>query len=357
VQFNAILQAGELEWMQQTKSDEPQARAADKKLETALELCRIAKRKPRNLHLFAQITRRAAELGVAAHKTFGLLMAWKAHVSRGDDPIWIAVLSFKLQRSLLATHKKYNQALRLAQATAKSPYRWVTSRPVAEIAMAIGTLARLLKSCGFEEAAEQYHQSAFRLLKFSAAIATENKSMDELLNAVMHARILERNPDGEIFQWVRAIIDTWREDSDYRKNAEELMARAIQRFEGATFEGDIRTSPRQVLQNILTSEGIDPMAEPWVSFIELAIKDDDPTRVLIGCEHKNIVSHPAGDPMLVRLALERANPKIVVCTLHGYRTAGRELDKTDLVFTAKYCDTCPDRSPRPAEWTFYDEAF
>ena len=96
VQFNAILQAGELEWMQQTKSDEPQARAADKKLETALELCRIAKRKPRNLHLFAQITRRAAELGVAAHKTFGLLMAWKAHVSRGDDPIWIAVLSFKL---------------------------------------------------------------------------------------------------------------------------------------------------------------------------------------------------------------------------------------------------------------------
>ena len=45
VHFNAILQAGELEWVQVSKSDVPQALAADKKLENALELCRIAKTK------------------------------------------------------------------------------------------------------------------------------------------------------------------------------------------------------------------------------------------------------------------------------------------------------------------------
>lgn len=357
VRFNAILQAGELEWLLLMKSDAPQARAADKKLETALELCRIAKRKPRNLHLFAQITRRAAGLGVEAHKTFGLLMGWRAHMLRGEDPVWLAVLSFQLQQSLLATHRKYNQSLRLAQATAKSRFRWVTARPIAEIAMAIGTLAHVLESCDFTEAAKQYHQSAFNLLKFSAAIATENRSMDELFNALMYARTLERNPDGEIFKWVRSVIDRWPKDSSYRRNAEELIRRAVDRQNGATFEGDISTTPRQIHHNILTSAGIDPTVEPWVSLIELAIKDYDPTRVLIDCQHKNFMPHPAGDPMLVRLTLERANPKIILCTLHSYRAAGRELDNIDRAFKAKYCDVCPDRVPRPAGWTFYDEPF
>ena len=44
--------------------------------------------------------------------------------------------------------------------------------------------------------------------------------------------------------------------------------------------------------------------------IELAIRDDDPTRVMIDCEHKTVMGHPASDPTLVRLGLERANPKI-----------------------------------------------
>ncbi len=78
----------------------------------------------------------------------------------------------------------------------------------------------------------------------SAAIATENKSMDELFSVVMNARILERDPDGEIFKWVRSVIEQWAEDSQYRKNAEELMQRALDRKNGAKFEGDIETTPR-----------------------------------------------------------------------------------------------------------------
>jgi hypothetical protein len=361
VQFNAILQAGELEWLQISKSDSPQAQAADKKLDTALELCRIAKRKPRNLHLFAQITRRAAELGVAAHKTFGLLMSWRAHTRRGHDPVWVAVLSFQLQQSLLATHRKYNQSLRLAQATTKSRFRWVTVRPLTEIAMAIGTLARVLESCDFKEVAKQYHQSAFELLRFSAAIATENKSvngsLDELFNVVIHARVLERDKDGEIFKWMRSVINQWPADSSYRQNADELMQRAVERQNGVCFEGDIVTTPKQIHHNILTSAGIDPTVEPWVSLIELAIKDDDPTRVLIDCKHKTVMKHPARDPTLERLALERANPKIIGCTLHRYYLAGRELDNIAPAFQKKYCSACPDRVSHPAGWTLYDAPF
>jgi hypothetical protein len=357
IHFNAILQAGELEWMQVSKSYVPQALVADKKLATALELCRIAKRKPKHLHLFAQITRKAAELGVAVHKIFGLLMIWRGHMLRGDDPVWLAVLSFQLQQSLLAAHRKYNQSLRLTQATAKSPCRWVTARPIADIAMAIGTLGGVLDSCGFKDAGLQYHQSAFGLLKFSAAIATENQSMDELSNAVMLARALEREQNGEIFKWVRSIIEQWPENSSYRKNAEELMQRAIDRKNGVKFEGDIETTPRQVHYNILTSEGIDPTTEPWVSLIDLAMKDDDPTRVLIDCRHKVVMKHPGGDPMLDRLALERANPKIIGCNLHRYAWGGRELDNIDREFKTRFCNSCPDRVPRPADWTFYDEPF
>ena len=355
VHFNATLQLGELEGVQLTRSDGPQAQVADKKLATALELCRIAKRTPRHLHLFAQITRRAAELGVAVQKSFGLLMSWRAHKLRGDDPVWLAVLSFQLQRSLLATHRQYGRALRLAQATAKSRFRWITSRPIAEIAVRIGTLASLLEICEFSEAGGQYRQSAFELVRFAAAIATENRSMDELWNAVMQGRVLERDKGGEIFTWVRSVIDQWPEDSQYRKSAEELMHRAVARLDGAKFEGDVKTTPRQIHYNILTSAGINPTTEPWVSLVDLAIRDDDPTRILIGCQHKTVMRHPRGDPMLDRLALERANPKIIGCGLHRHAIGGGALDDIEQQFKEWFCDACPDKVPRPAGWTFYDK--
>lgn len=353
--FNATLQLGELEVFQFMRSDRPQALVADKKLASAIELCRIAKRTPKHLHLFAQIARKAAELGVAVQKTFGLLMNWWGHKRRGHDTIWLAVLSFQLQQSLLVAHRKYRQSLRLAEATAKSPFRWITSRPLADIAVQIGILASVLDRCDFKEAARQYKQSAFEVVKFAAAIASENQSMDELFNAVMMGKVLEQDKDGEIFKWVRSVIDQWPEDSQYRKNAEELMQRAIARLDGVKFEGDIKTTPRQIHHNILTSAGIDPTLEPWVTLIALAIKDDDPTRVLIDCQHKRVMRHPGSDPALDRLALERANPKIIGCALHRYAIGGRALDDIDQQFKGRYCDACTDKAPRPAGWTFYDK--
>ena len=355
VHFNATLQLGELESYQLMTSDGPQARVAEKKLAIALELCRISKRTPKQLHLYAQLTRKAGELGVAIQKTFGLLMIWRGHKLSGHDPIWLAVLSFQLQQSLLIAHRKYSQSLRLAQATAKSRFRRITSRPLADIAIQIGTLASLLDRCEFKEAARLYHQSAFELVKFSAATAIENRSMDELFNAVMVGRMLERDKEGEIFKWVRSVIDQWPEDSEYRRNAEQLMQRATARLDGAKFEGDIKTTPRQIHYNILTSAGIDPTVEPWVSLIDLAIADADPTRVLRECQHKMVKPDPYGNLMLDRLALERANPKIIGCELHQYAIGGRALDDIDRQFKTRFCATCPDKDPRPSDWSFYDK--
>jgi hypothetical protein len=82
--------------------------------------------------------------------------------------------------------------------------------------------------------------------------------MDELFNAVMIGRVFERDKDGEIFKWARSLIHQWPRDSQYRKNAEDLIQRAIARSDGVKFEGDIKTSPRQIHHNVLTSAGIDP---------------------------------------------------------------------------------------------------
>jgi hypothetical protein len=287
------------------RSTEPQARVPEKQLEIALKLCIMAKREPRYLHLVAQLQRRAAELAVAVQRTFGLLMIWRGHQKCGDDPLWLAVLSVRVHESLLAAYRAYRRALRLGQATAKSPYRSLTSRPIGEVARSIEMLARVLESCELKELALGYHQSALQTLRFAAAIATEHGSQDDLYTVLMVARTLERDKNGEIFKWVRSIIEQWPPDDEYRKNAEELMARAVARLDGARFEGDIETTPRQIHYNILTSAGIDPTKEPWANLIDLAIKDNDPTRVLTDCEHKVIIRHPASDPLLEKWGLAR----------------------------------------------------
>jgi hypothetical protein len=227
VQFNGTLQLGELEVYQLMKSAEPQARVPEKKLEIALKLCGMAKREPRYLHLAAQLQRRAGELAVAVQKTFGLLMIWRGHQKRGDDPLWLAVLSVRVYESLLVAYRAYRRALRLAQATANSRYRSVTSRPIGDVALSIEMLAGVLVSCELTEIALGYHQSALQLLRFAAAIATEHGSKDDLYTVLMVARTLERDKNGEIFKRVRSIIELWPPDDEYRRNAEELLARAV----------------------------------------------------------------------------------------------------------------------------------
>jgi hypothetical protein len=146
IQFNGTLQLGELEAVELMRSDKPQSFLSDHKLANAEELCRIAKRSPKHLHLVAQILRRSAELGVAVHRTFGMLMNWYAHTRSGRDPIWVAVLASKVNDSLLETQKRYRRALRIAGAASKSRYRWLIPLPVIEIATEVIKLATSLES-------------------------------------------------------------------------------------------------------------------------------------------------------------------------------------------------------------------
>jgi hypothetical protein len=167
--------------------------------------------------------------------------------------------------------------------------------------------------------------------------------------------MIETSADGPIITWSRASIERLPADSLWRAPAAESIRRFLQRLDGVTFENDIKTNPRQVHQNILTGFGIDPTVSPWPELIELAIRDDDPTRVLRDCVHTRVSEGPQTSPNLRRLTLERAGNKILHCVRHGYAAGGPDLDGIKLRFEQRYCATCPDKSPQPPDWKASDE--
>jgi hypothetical protein len=282
-------------------------------------------------------------------------MNWHAHKKRNSDPLWVMALTFQIEETLAIAHRQYRRAARLAYATASSRYRGIAALPLIQIATVMGTLATVMDSCGLKESAVEYRKSAFGLLKLSAAIATEIDAIDQLFQAVMHARTLETETNGEIIRWIRSIVNTWPEGIEQRKIAEELIENWRSRKAGVQLENDIRTTHRQVLYNLLTSFEIDPTTEPWAGRVELALKDEDPTRVLIECQRKTVLRHPESDQGLDRLGLEWANPKIIGCTYHGFGLGGRALDDINLEFKLRYCDRCPAKSPHVEGWKVFDD--
>jgi hypothetical protein len=50
-----------------------------------------------------------------------------------------------------------------------------------------------------------------------------------------------------------------------------------------------------------------------------------------------------------------AGHKIIHCDLHEYAIQGLSVDGVYDNFKKKYCDNCPDCSPRPSSWQYSDE--
>ena len=354
VRFNVTAQLGDLEWIELIRSDRPQVLAAEQQVSTGRELCRIAQNGPRHLRLIALITRTAAELGIIIQKHLGLTMNWAAYKTAGTDPLWLAALSVGLDQNLTVAGRKYKQALRLAGITARSPDRRVAPTAIVKVAQQIPTLAGLLDHADLREVAQQYRESAFQLFRLAAAIATECRDMDELFQVVTGVLSLDRSKSGEISAWSRAIVETWSPESEYRKRAEQFRLRTFQRLRGAEFETDIKTTARQIHENLLSAFGIDPASQPWAAMIDLAVKDADYGRALKCCEH-TLISIAPQSPMLERFGLQLAGRKTLHCTLHKYEVTGPDLDIIDEAFRRDHCDSCKDKAPRPSDWSFKDK--
>jgi hypothetical protein len=354
VRFNVTNLLGDVEWKGLMRSSEPQSVAADRRLLTGRELCAMTRKGPKHLRLFALITRTAAELGIINQKHLGLTMNWKAHRELGEDPLWVAILSHKLDVSIAAAGRKYKQALRLAGITARSPFRWIAPLAIIKVAKEITVLAGLLESADFDTAGQQFRNSAFQIFRMAAEIAIETKNIDAIFEVAIGVLVIETSENGEILAWSRSIVSQWKAESEYRKRAEEFTARTIQRLRGVRFETDIRTTDRQVHENLLAAFGLDPRLPRWAGMIDLALKDADLGRVLKPCEHTFVSAGPGNDLMLDRLGLQAAGHKTLHCTLHGYEVSGPTLDSVNDVFTRDHCNSCPDKAPRAADWVFSD---
>jgi hypothetical protein len=110
---------------------------------------------------------------------------------------------------------------------------------------------------------------------------------------------------------------------------------------------------RQIYRNMAESVGIDleDATDPTAASIRIGLMDLNPSRVLRQCEHIFLKVGPAG---LVPqwLKMPTAGTKFVHCTKHGYTLAAADLDGGYAALKSRYCDSCPDGSPRPAMWKY-----
>jgi hypothetical protein len=355
IRFNGTLQLGDVEWTEIMRSKQPQIRASEQLLKTGQDLWDIAKKGPKHLKLLALMARASGELSIIIQRHHGLSMSWTGHRTSGRDPLWMAVLTSRLNENFVSLRRKYNQCLRLVRIAARSPRRLVMGASIVKLVRQIPTVLAIFTSSGFLELAEQYRQSAYQLLRMAAALATESNDDDDMLSVTMLALQIDLLGDGEISKWSHTLAERWPLGNEYRAVADQFASNIEQRKRGIRLDGDIVTTERQVMENVLSGYGYDPSSSPWPELIDLAVKDHDLGRALKDCEHTFIT--PGDMPEILRhVGLELAGPKVLHCTLYGHKVENKELDAANAEFTSKYCNTCKDKSPRPADWV-YDHHF
>ena len=116
---------------------------------------------------------------------------------------------------------------------------------------------------------------------------------------------------------------------------------------------------QQLLENAAAALGLDISDESSQLFrsLQIAARDNSHERVLRTCEH--IVTSlgetgPTARQIAALFGNHMAGSKIIHCVLHDYHHEDKDLDSAMAAFKSKYCDSCPDRSPRPSEWKFTD---
>ena len=91
---------------------------------------------------------------------------------------------------------------------------------------------------------------------------------------------------------------------------------------------------------------------PVAKFIREAIRDVDPTRVMLECRFLSVQLTDGEHPVALEMGLP--TEKRVSCTRHGHGLEGQRLDDVAGDFKLRFCASCPDKTPRPAGWTFAD---
>ena len=343
-----------IEWLEIARTGVSQSDLPQLRLAVSLQLQRLTKNGLPYLKFYALIVRKAAELDALVHQDLGLLMNWRAHEESGD--IWWRI-QLGFERAALRRHiaAKYNQCIRLARYASNSKYRWALPQALVRIVEASYVFIGSLRLEGSNEAARYYSDTALQVCRLAAWIASNSDNQEEVVLSALTAFPIAKDEDDEPVRWARETIASIPE-KEIRENGEARLDRNLRRIRGEKLEGDIRTTPRQIYENMAAALGIDlsDPRDPIADVVRIGIEDLDPSRILKNCEHIFISLGPRGLPAQL-LQLPTAGIKIIHCVLHKHAIQGLSLDPAYSAFKKQFCDKCPDSSPRPETWKYSDE--
>jgi len=240
---------------------------------------------------------------------------------------------------------------------AREVRRWVLPRALIRIVQAAGSFIGRLEFTGVGGGAE-FHTSILQICKLVAWIGHESGDDEAIALAASAALLPERSQEAEAFRWAVRALDGIKSPA-IKRRATELIERHVARWRGRPLEGDsYRGNPaQQIMENAAASLGIDLSDETdlLVRGLRIAAMDNSPERVFRTCEHV-IVSRGATGPVARQIealmGIQTAGSKVLHCALHSYHREGKELDSTLAEFKQLYCDSCPDKKPRPADWKY-----
>jgi hypothetical protein len=341
----------------------PQSSMSEIHVRTSKRMQQVTKNGPPALKLFSLIARKAGELDVLTFRDFGLHMNVVGHL-RGGDPSIARQLAIVRLQSTHSIVKTYNQCIRLARCARNSKHRWALPLALLRVVQGIVMFTVRLRTDGQVGAAKNYKDSAMQLVRMAAWIAEQNEDDEGLSQTVTTAMLLTYENDKECDEVEEFARETLAKIGDRHQQqvTQEALDRAIKRMSGEKVQGDPENDlVRQIVENRATGLGIDMTNpdDPIVKLIRMGIRDANPERVIKHCEHAfltigGVVLLPIAS-LAQTLQLPSMQSKIIHCDLHDYAVEGATLDSACVEFKKKYCDTCKDIKPRPADWEYSDE--
>jgi len=361
IKFWAEIQLRAIDYRQTVHSGKPQTELPKVLLAHAKDLQKLTATGPKHLKFYSLIARHAAELDVLVHENSNIFMALHQHLHQDGNPMM--ALGLYARRSALSRQiiSNYNRCLRLARYATTYPDRWVLGRALAEIVTPLGMYLTTLRSEKHFEAERAFADSALQICKLAVWICQETEDDEGIVLAIIDSLLTTRSVDSDAYRWADQAAQSIP-DPDVRADAIGCMERAVKRWQGEKVDGDYHGDTIwQIIQNISTALRIDLSNEndPLVRSLRIAAKDNSPERVLATCEHIVATQGAVGpNARLIRnlFNVDTAGSKVVHCTLHDWHKEGRELDAAFKEFKVSYCDSCPEKKPRPEQWQYTDEA-
>jgi len=253
--FNALLTIEEAELLAAMYNQAPQQNYYRIRLTTGRKLKLLTKKGPRILKFHALVVWETAKLQRLTHIYHGLLLNWVAH-KRKENVIWKAQLVFERTNVYRQVLAKYNQCIRLANYAARINGRADIPRLLMRIVSAIAHFIGNLESEHLEEIAGNFSASALQICKLAAAIANATKDDEGLFTVASKALMTKHAATGNAVDFAYETIGKISDD-DTKQRAQDLVSRIIRSYQGEKLEGPIKTTHRQVYENMATALGVD----------------------------------------------------------------------------------------------------